>query len=105
MPPADLEVERSDVGRQQSVQLEFVPLRVAERGALVEQRIVQELVAAERGFDHSRSFLRSRGAGRLPPRYGKEGFFDLGQSIVTGLIEVEMRKVRHFIGSHQAVDN
>ncbi len=47
-PPRHLLVQRGDARRQQAVQFEGVALLLGERGALVEQRIAQELVAGER---------------------------------------------------------
>ena len=48
-PASDLVVERGDVGGQKAMQLERVALGLGESRALVEQRIVEELIAAERG--------------------------------------------------------
>ena len=50
-PAADLLVEAGDVRRQQAVQPENLLLLLAERRALVEQRIVEQLVAAQFGLD------------------------------------------------------
>jgi len=47
-PPRHLLVERGDPGRQQAVQLEIVALLFGERGALVEKRIAEQLIAGER---------------------------------------------------------
>jgi hypothetical protein len=52
--PLDLPIERRNVGRQQAVQIERVPLGVGEGGALVKERIVQQFVAVQSGFDNSR---------------------------------------------------
>ena len=59
-PARDLLVERGDVRRQQAVQLEGVALGFGERGALVEQRIVQQLIAAERGADRLQRLIVHR---------------------------------------------
>ena len=48
---ADLLLERSDVRRQQAVQLELVALVLGERGPLVEQRVGEERRALEVGLD------------------------------------------------------
>ena len=44
------------MGWQQTVQIKYVALGIGERRAFVQQRIVQKLVAAERGFDDSRQW-------------------------------------------------
>ena len=53
-PAFDLQVERSHVRGQQAMEVEYVALSVGERRAFVQERIVQQLVAAQRGFDDSR---------------------------------------------------
>ncbi len=45
----DLLVQRQDVGRQQAVQVERLALGLGERRTLVQLRIGQQLVAAQRG--------------------------------------------------------
>ena len=47
-PPGYLLVEGGDPRRQQAVQLELVALPFGERGSLVEERIVEQLIAGER---------------------------------------------------------
>ena len=59
-PALDLVVERGDVGRQQAVQLEGIALGLGEGRALVEQRIVEELIAAERGADRLQRLIVHR---------------------------------------------
>ena len=64
-PPLDLQIERRHVRRQQAVQVEGVALGVGERRALVQQRIVEQLVAAERGLDDAcTAFVHHRGPKR-----------------------------------------
>ena len=50
-PAHDLVIEFGDVRRQQPVQVERVALVFGEGGAFVEQRIVEQLIAAQRRFD------------------------------------------------------
>ncbi len=50
-PALDLVIELGDVRRQQPVQVERVALGLGEGRALVEQRIVEQLVAAQSRFD------------------------------------------------------
>ena len=59
-PAFDLVVERGDVGRQQAVQLEGIALGLGKGRALVEQRIVEELIAAERGADRLQRLIVHR---------------------------------------------
>ena len=47
-PPRHLLVERGDPRRQQAVQLKLVALLLGERGALVEKRIAEQLIAGKR---------------------------------------------------------
>src|SRR3974390_515659 len=47
----NLLLERRDVGRQQPVQLEPVALLLGERGSLVQERIVEKVVAEYGSFD------------------------------------------------------
>ncbi len=53
-PAPDLHVEFRDMRRQESVQVERVALGLRESRAFVQERIVQEFVAAERGVDRLR---------------------------------------------------
>ena len=50
-PAVNLQIEVGHVGRQEAVQIELIALGVGERCAFVEERIVQQLVTAERGLD------------------------------------------------------
>ena len=50
-PALDLIIELGDMRRQQPMQIERVALGLGKGGALVEQGIVEKLVAAQRGFD------------------------------------------------------
>ena len=59
-PALDLVVERGDMRRQQAVQLEGIALGLGKRRALVEQRIVEELIAAERGADRLQGLIVHR---------------------------------------------
>jgi hypothetical protein len=60
--PIDLDIEGRYVRRQQPMQIEFVALGLGEGCAFVQERIVQKIVAAERGrndaFTH---FVHHRG--------------------------------------------
>ena len=59
-PALDLVIERGDVGRQQPVQLEGIALGLGKGRALVEQRIVEELIAAERSADRLQRLIVHR---------------------------------------------
>ena len=59
-PASDLQIEGGHVGRQQAVQIERIALGIGERRAFVQQRIVEQLIAAERGLDHSRHLCSPR---------------------------------------------
>src|SRR5690348_3003262 len=50
-PALRLIIELGDMRRQQPMQVERVAFGLGERGALIEQGIVEQLVAAQRGFD------------------------------------------------------
>ncbi len=59
-PALDLVVEFRDMRRQKAVQVERVAFVFGEGGALVEQRIVEQFVAAQRRRDVLRSFSAHR---------------------------------------------
>ena len=59
-PAHHLVIELGDVRRQQPVQVEFVPLGLGECRTFVQYRIVEQLIAAQRGFDMARWFIVRR---------------------------------------------
>ena len=122
-PALDLHVEGRDVRRQETVQVERIALVVGESRPLVQQRIVEEFVPAQRGFDgvtgnHCSSARVPQPAGRYRRTGGlysavaaplwsghrDQRFLDLCHRIIADLIELEMREVRHLVGCHDAID-
>src|SRR5262245_44023474 len=56
-PPCDLVFEFGNMWRQEAVQLEEVAFAVGERRTFVEQRIIEQFVAAQNRFDEIRLVL------------------------------------------------
>src|SRR5262249_29060725 len=99
-PAIHLLVELGHVWRQQPMELEFIPLAVAERGAFVQQRIVEELIAEqprlnEGTADKATLFIQHCGLPlrlSLPPILAMSS--RLGQSVAEGVI-----RITHSIGA------